>query len=372
MKNIYRTTLMIALLLIGACEKEETLYETENKPQAISLNAEIASCDFEPTVVTTITGNGPGYQDGPISTAKYFYPTAVAIDAQRNAIYIADWQNNCIRIIKNNKTKTFVGGVAGDKEGWGTKAQLNTPSGIVLDKQGNLFVVDKYNHKIRKVTPEGKMTTFAGGNDQGYANGRGTNAKFNSPYGITIDDEGVLYVTDEGNMKIRYIKSDGSVGTIAGSSQGLRDSNRGSTAQFRYPRGIDIGPDGALYVADTFNHRIRRVDIRTGRTSTFAGSRFGNSNGHRLRANLAYPTDVVCDKAGNFFVSDTFNHRIQVVHEDQLFTIAGGRLAGNLDGDYDQSRFRYPKGLTIFNDDLFVVDGFNHSLRKIDLQYDCN
>jgi len=370
MKNLFRTILVISTVLFSSCEKEEVIYETDEQLTVTALNGRIMDCNFEPTVVSTITGSDRGYLDGPDYKALFNNPSAIAFDELREIMYVADWSNNCIRAIKNKEVTTFVGGIAGDREGVGSKARLRTPSGIAIDQHGNLFVVDRGNHKIRKITPEGKMTTFAG-STPGFVDGQGSNAKFSSPYGITIDNDGVLYVTDEGNAKIRYIKSDATVGILAGSTQGYRDSNNPNFVQFRYPRGIDIGPDGNIYVADYSNHKIRRVTRRGGRTTTFAGSRFGNRNGSLSRASFAYPSDIACDKSGNFFVVDSNNHRIRFISGNYVGNLTGSS-GGNIDGDSEVARFRYPRSITIFNDDLFVADMNNHSIRKIKMAYRCN
>jgi len=369
MKNSNLIFLIFNIMLVIACEKDETINETEEELAVVSLSTSIQDCSFEPTTVSTITGNTSGYKDGTVSEALFYYPAAVVFDTRRQIMYVSDWGNNCIRAVENNKVTTFVGGQRGDREGKGLSARLDTPMGMTIDQQGNLFVVDRGNHKIRKITPNGTMSTFAG-STLGYSDGRGTNAQFYSPYGITIDTDGTLYVTDEVNAKIRYIKSDGSVGTLAGSTHGYRDSNNPYQVQFKLPRGIDIGPDGHIYVADYSNHKIRRVTKREGRTTTFAGSRFGNSNGSLSRATFAYPTDIVCDKAGNFFIADNFNHRIRFIHGNEVGTLTGASV-GDVDGTYDKALFRHPRSITVFEDNLYVADMSNHSIRKIAMEYDC-
>ena len=166
----------------------------------------------------------------------------------------------CLRVPEGT-TSTIAGtaGTSGAADGTGANALFNLPYGITIDPDENLYVTDTNNHIIRKITPDGVVTTFAGtAGTPGSADGTGTNASFNSPYGITIDPDGNLYVTDTGIQTIRMITPGGVVTTIAGTagSTGSADGT-GTNASFDHPHGITVDPAGNLYVADTNNHSIR-------------------------------------------------------------------------------------------------------------------
>ncbi len=214
-------------------------------------------------VVTTLAGNGvAGYQDGPVATAKFSFPSGVAIDANGN-VYVADYQNNAIRKISGGMVTTLAGGTQGDADGTGTAASFNQPDDIAIDNLGNLFVTDWANHKIRKVTSGGVVTTFAGSGTAGFVNGTGTAASFNHPWGIAIDGSNNLYVGDEYNNMIRKITSGGIVTTLAGTGvQGIANG-LGSAATFNAPLGVAVDASGShVYVADWQNNVVRKITIQ--------------------------------------------------------------------------------------------------------------
>jgi DNA-binding beta-propeller fold protein YncE len=155
---------------------------------------------------------------------------------------------------------TIAGGEEGFADGKGSAAQFYHPAGIAIDAVGNLYVADFGNSRIRKVTPKGEVSTIAG-SKIGFADGSGNAAQFFSPSGIAIDAAGNLYVADTYNHRIRKVTPKGEVSTIAGSEEGFADG-QGSAAQFNIPFGIAIDAAGNLYVAAAFNHRIRKIAFR--------------------------------------------------------------------------------------------------------------
>lgn len=214
-------------------------------------------------IVTTIAGSGiKGYQDGPTATATFSFPSGVAIDAVGN-VYVADYQNNAIRKISGGQVTTLAGGTKGSADGTGTAASFNEPDGIAIDNAGNLFVTDWGNHKIRKITSAGVVSTFAGSGAAGNLNETGIAASFNHPWGIAIDGSNNLYIGDEYNNMIRKITSTGVVTTLAGTgAQGITNGI-GSVATFNAPLGVSVDAAGSnVYVADWQNNVVRKITIQ--------------------------------------------------------------------------------------------------------------
>ncbi len=216
--------------------------------------------------VTTIAGNGStGSADGTGAAGKFNSPAGVAVDASGN-IYVADYNNNKIRkITPANVVTTVAGGgvngtTAGMTDGSGTAALFNHPMGVAVDASGNIYVGDRGNHKIRKITSAGVVTTLAGTGTPGYANGTGTTAMFDSPNHLMVDVSGNVFAADENNNVIRKITPSGVVTTFAGNgSATLID---GLNPGFNRPYGITKGSSGNLYVADCYNHRVRKLTLK--------------------------------------------------------------------------------------------------------------
>lgn len=209
--------------------------------------------------VTTVAGTGePGYRDGPADEAQFDGPIGVAVD-EDGIIYVADTYNDCIRKITKDGTVSTIAGRAspGLSDGYGGDAAFDTPCGIVVDKNGNLFVADTGNNAIRRITQQGEVTTFAGGSG-GRGDSQGTEAGFGRPTGIAITHDGFLFVTDQGRSRIRRITPEGEVTTYAGLRSGFADQ-AGDQARFSSPAGIAVDRFGALYVADSQNYLVRKV-----------------------------------------------------------------------------------------------------------------
>lgn len=190
-------------------------------------------------------------------------PSGVAVDAQKN-VYVADAANNVIKKISSNGTVTTLAGcgTAGSTDGT-TKASFYFPVGIAIDALGNVYVADKGNHKIRKITPAGVVTTLAGNGTRGAIDGMGKNASFDKPVAVAVDAAGNVFVADQCNHKIRKISPEGVVSTVAGCGKPGADDGAGKTASFRYPAGIAVDQTGNLYVADYNNNKVRKIVANT-------------------------------------------------------------------------------------------------------------
>ncbi len=211
--------------------------------------------------VTTVAGTGgTGSGNGPAASATFSEPTGIAVDGSGN-MFITDASNNKIREISSGGVvSTFAGsGAIGSADGTGPAASFYYPYGIAIDGSGNLYIADARNNKIRKITSAGIVTTFAGSGSPGAADGTGTAATLNYPTGIAIDTAGNLYVADNSNNEIRLITPSGVVTTIAGSTRSGDTDGTGTAAVFEYPYGIAIDKSGNIYVTDQGNDKVRKI-----------------------------------------------------------------------------------------------------------------
>jgi hypothetical protein len=211
-------------------------------------------------VVTTIGGTGmDGYVDGPAATSQFRLPMGVVADNAGN-VYVADAGNNRIRKISGGIVSTIAGdGLAGSVDGAAATARFNNPMKIKIDAAGNLIVLDQSNHRIRKISTAGTVSTIAGSGTAGYLDGTAATAQFNYPAGLAIDQNGNIYVGDQLNQRIRKISTDGVVTTLAGTGVAGFDDGNTNNAKFHNPNGLDITSTGIIYVADNRNFRIRKI-----------------------------------------------------------------------------------------------------------------
>ncbi len=337
---------------------DELNWSVTNLPSWLNLS-------FGNIDVTTIAGEGTdSFADGNATTAQFNKPTGIAVDNSGN-IYVADYKNNKIRKIDSSlNVTTLAGSSFGFADGSGTNAQFKNPYSIALDSSGNVYVADTVNDKIRKIDSSGNVTTLAG-SSSGFADGSGTNAQFNKPTGIAIDSSGNVYVADTVNHKIRKIDSSGNVTTFAGSSSGFADGS-GTNAQFNNPKGISIDSSGNVYVADTLNHKIRKIDS-SGHVTTVAGSSSGFADGNVTTAQFNLPQGVDVDNNGNIYVADSSNHKIRKIDNfGNVTTLAGSGTDGFADGNATTAKFNVPYAVTVDNNgNIYVVDESNNKIRKI-------
>jgi serine/threonine-protein kinase len=260
-------------------------------------------------------------------------------------------------------------------DGYGTGADFSdTAQGVTVDGSGNVYVADGNNHRIRKIDVGGNVTTLAGSGWTSFANGSGAAATFNYPTGVAVDKSGNVYVADSRNHRIRKIDQGGNVTTLAGSSyNGFLDGhayeNWQNAARFWNPTGVAVDESGNVYVADSYNHRIRKIDVG-GNVTTLAGSGTqGPSNGQGIEASFNYPTGVAVDKSGNVYVADSSNHRIcKIDPGGNVTTLAGSGISGFADGQGTSAKFFIPRGIALdASRNVYVADSGNNRIRKIDV-----
>jgi len=330
---------------------------------------------FAQDIVTTLTGQPlvSGSSNGPTASALFNDPAAIVADAAGN-LFIADSQNHVIRKIgTNGLVSTFAGqaGMPGSGGGSGSQAQFDTPSGIAVAHNGDFYVSDTGNHMVRRITSAGVVSPIAGlAGQSGFTNGLRTAARFNSPLGITVAGEGTIFVADSGNHLIRAIAPDGNVTSVAGRAEnwGSQDG-AGDSARFNGPVGMALDAQGDLFVSDSNNHTIRKI-TRTGIVTTWAGMPGvdGFTNGDRLQARFSKPAELAFDKHGNLFVADSFNHLIRKISRDgKVSTVTGvAGIDGSADGSNGQARLFNPYGLAICPDgSLVVTDAYNELVRMV-------
>jgi D-alanyl-D-alanine dipeptidase len=319
-------------------------------------------------IVSTLAGDGTfGYADGLGSTAQFNVPFGLTTDAQGN-VYVADSYNYRIRkITPSGIVSTLAGsGVAGFADGHGVAAQFDHPGGVVADGQGNIYVADSWNQRIRKMTPSGDVTTVAG-STMGFADGPGISAQFEYPNGMASDLQGNIYVADAINNRIRKITPAGIVSTLAGSTSGFADGS-GTAAHFYDPQGVATDVQGNVYVADAGNHCIRKI-TPAGLVSTIAGNGTpGFADGNLTLARFYNPEGVATDAHGNIYVADGFNNRIREISPAGVVSTLAGSTIGYADGNGSDAKFYNPFGLARDAKGNIYVTDQNNRIRLITVQ----
>lgn len=324
--------------------------------------------------VSTIMGQTSGSRDGNLQTAQLDQPAGLAINPvsnQAGLIYLSSG-HSIRRVGPQDSVSTLAGGPEGYLDAAGTLARFSHPRALVFDSQGNLYIADSGNHAIRKLSPLGQVTTLVGGT-AGYADGPLIAARLFNPKGLAIDAQDNLYVSEGGlvtdggitRFHIRKITPAGWVSTLAGASQGQADGP-GATAAFLRPEGLAIDPQGNLYVADTGNHRIRRISP-DGNVSTFAGSVQGSADGVGSTARFDGPADLELDAAGNLYVSEYQGSRLRLITPGAAVSSLITSPAGFADGPLTTASVNGPLGLQLTAEGaLLFCDSLNHRLRRID------
>ena len=294
--------------------------------------------------------------------------------------------NKCLRCVpaKNTKAWTTVAasgcvqtvagsGSRGLMEGGVKLARFDTPTGVAVDSAGKIYVADSLNHRVR-VIHQGQVKTLAGSGSTGlfaggFKDGPAASALFNFPTAVAVDSAGKVYVADTWNHRIRVVAG-GKVSTLAGGSTHGLVNGKAALARFTAPHGLALGAQGKVYVADTWNHCIRLV--AAGQVTTLAGQgQPGLKDGAAAVARFYLPKGVAVDSAGKIYVADSLNHRVRVVAGGQVSTLAGSAGSGPggggfLDGAALSARFNEPSGVwTASSGKVYVADMLNHRVRAI-------
>ena len=283
-----------------------------------------------------------GGVDGPIAMARFTALAGVTVDGRGN-VYVSD--GHAVRKISADGVVTTVAGLAsewGSADGAGATARFNSPQGLATDAAGNVYVADRDNQEIRKITPAGIVSTLAGSaSSSGADDGRGTRARFFRPCGVAVDGAGNVFVADTRNYTVRKISPAGLVSTIAGRADEAGITNGpGASARFGSPQGIAVDAAGNVYVTDFDSHLIRKISA-SGVVTTLAGSSMGSGDGTGAAAQFAYPTGLAVDKDGNLYVGDSHSLTIRKITPGGTVTTVAGVAdhAGIEDGPGSTARF---------------------------------
>ncbi len=362
--------------------------------------------------IYTIAGCGKAGFKGDGGDAKLAMlnePKGMTIDSQGN-IYIADSENCLVRLVNSKGVISAIAGSASEKkdekedaydlkfqlelaeiprregldagligdEKAATSAKLKFPSGVAQDKEGNIYIADTYNHRVRKVDfKSGIITTIAGNGKDGFSGdgGPATEASLSEPSGILLDQESNIYVSDLRNNRIRKIdKAKGIIMTVAGNGEISFEGDNGPAIQasLANPSSMAMNKEGNIYIADTFNDRIRLLDVKTGLISTAAGDngRYKIGQQETSEKYLSRPYLIALDSAENIYVTDSDNHLIRKIDSQtgEITNIAGnGEIGCSPDGaPANEASLNYPSGIAIDSkDNLYIADTFNHRIRKV-------
>lgn len=320
--------------------------------------------------VSTLAGNGhAGYADGVGTDARFQYPRGVAMDSHQN-LYVADFGNNRIRKISpDGMVSTVAGnGIKSYRDGPALDAEFSKLNGIAFDNSDNLYITDATRIRIFSLTINA-VSTIAGNENTGNVDGNGTDAEFNLPYGIIADKQSNFFIADAGNNNIRKLTSHAAVTTVAGNSAGGYKDGNGLNALFNLPGGISIDSHDKMYIADAANFRIRGL-TPDGEATTIAGNgNFGYVDGRFFNAEFRFPTGITVDKNSNVFVCGEENAIREISTLGDVTTIAGSGVRGYEDGSGDNAMFNQP--IYMYMDSkgvLYVADQSNHCIRKINIE----
>ena len=357
-----------------------------NAPRGVAVDGtgRVLVADYGTHTIRTVAADGsiatlagtvgtPGTTDGSATAARFHFPAGLAVSSD-GTVYVADTDNDTIRAIATGGNVTTIAGQAGrtsSVDGTGAEARFEDPFSAAVDADGVIYVADSAAHVIRRVTPDGAVTTYAGSaGSYGSADGTGAAARFYSPFGVAVDTAGHVYVADSFNSTVRKIAPGGIVTTLAGTARsGGRIDGTGAAARFDQPFGIAVDANGTVYISDATANTIRKI-TPAGVVSTLAGlaGTPGSADGTGTNARFAVPYAIAVDTTGTVFVVDHGNHTIRKVTADGVVTTLAGTAgsAGATNGSGAAARFRYPSGVAVDREgNVFVADTDNHVIRQI-------
>ena len=326
----------------------------------VACSGEPASSPNSATVVTVAGTQIRGFKDGPSTEAQLNSPEGIAV-ARDGTLYIAETLSGRIRKIDPDGTVTTLLG------GEGSGPRLKAPHRLAIGPDGGVYVTDAGNNRIIRVTENGEFVVVAGDGESGYRDGPAAEAQFNFPIGIGVGPDGTVYVADTGNLRVRKVSPDGLVTTVAGTGEsGYRDG-RALQAQFAGLNELAVDDAGNIYVTEVANERVRKI-TPSGDVVTVAGTgERGSVNGSAANARFDGPAGIAVDASGNIYVAEFGNHGIRKISPDQeVSVLAGGNGPGFTDGPAAESRFKAPFGIAVdSNGVIYVADSGNHVIRKI-------
>ncbi|WP_228991917.1 RICIN domain-containing protein [Streptomyces sp. DH8] len=315
---------------------------------------------FDPGI-STVAGTGVAGFKGdnePAVAAQLNRPYGIALDST-GSLYFSDYNNHRVRKISTDgKISTVAGAGAGYRgdNGPAVSAQLNCPREVAVDAVGSVYVTDAANHRVRVITTDGKINTVAGTGTAGFSGdgGPADKAQLNYPLGVAVDSTGALYISDHGNNRVRKISADGKISTVAGTGvAGFKgDDGPAVSAQLNRPYALAVNGADILYITDGNNHRVRRV-AADGTISTVAGkgtAGFSGDGGPATSAQLNLPLGVVVDSTGALYISDYNNHRVRKVASDGEITTFAGKGTAGFGGDGEPAaaaQLNNPFGLAV-------------------------
>ncbi|MFC5700408.1 stalk domain-containing protein [Cohnella faecalis] len=350
--------------------------------------------------IRTLAGQSEwGHANGAASASTFFHPRSL-LELSDGRVVVSDSGNNMIRVVKAGQVSTLTGLYIGDdsaglplgsnKDGQSSEAGFNLPMGVAADGQGAIYVADSGNHSIRKIAKDGTVTTLAGNGNIGQTDGKGANAAFYSPSDVAVDAQGNVYVADTLNNVIRKISPDGTVSTVTatftrpieyfpGAVEYAGDFADGpiATARFNEPSGLAIDAKGNLYVSDRGNQRIRYIDFGTGKVTTVAG---GGSyaaqapyiegdyvDGAAGTARFNAPEGIAIAQDGTLIVADSLNHAVRLIRNGQVTTLTGVATEfGQADGVPGSAQFNHPTDVAVLSDGrLAISDEYGNKLRVL-------
>ncbi|RED87618.1 stalk domain-containing protein [Cohnella phaseoli] len=343
---------------------------------------------------------GVGHRDGALSDTTFYHPKS-AVELANGRLLIADSLNHRLRTLDADKSALYAGSWLGEDAAGNPLSGLNndsaeqaafhSPAGLAVDAKGNVYVADSGNHAIRKITPDGTVSTLAGNGLLGSSDGKGAEAKFHSPADVAIDSKGNVYVADTLNHLIRKIAPNGTVSTLNATSARLIEyvpgavENAGdfldgplASAKFNEPSGLAVDAKDNLYVSDRGNQRIRYIDLTSGQVSTVAGGgSYDGANAYFVQGDYAdgeaaksrfnAPEGLAVTADGALVIADSLNHVVRMLKDGQVTTIAGVPTEpGSVNGVTASSQFNHPTDVVALADGrLAIVDEFGNKIRIV-------